>query len=389
MTRRVLVDDCFFEVARTGIARVWWSMLGAVKRNRLHEKEDLEILVLNRTGGLADVGFEAIDGPHFSLNSSSTDRTFLTELVRSESIDLMVSSYYTFALGVRNLAVGYDAIPEVHGFDQDPGFLERRLYFNCADALFSISHWTERALQQFIPQLTGRPSIVGHPGVDPSAFLRATDDDVRQVHDSLGTDRFLLMVGHRGTGGGYKNGDVVFRAFAEGSLRDFDMVVVGGESVTEFERESCRSVGRRIIRLEPDDDELRRLYSASTALVYPSLSEGFGLPPLESLAVGTPVVTTMRTALPESVGHLSNAIGGFNSHVLAKRVAEAADPTWIGHVREAGPDRARRFTWDAMARQFISACVMAIEADRDPLIDRRHELVRATQSEMERLEFLP
>jgi glycosyltransferase involved in cell wall biosynthesis len=99
-------------------------------------------------------------------------------------------------------------------------------------------------------------------------------------------------------------------------------------------------------------DELAALYAGAEAFLFPSLAEGFGLPVLEAMACGTPVVTSDRSALPEVAGdaallcdptdHIS--IGEALSRVLRDRDLAA-------RLRRAGLDRASGYTWDRMARE--------------------------------------
>jgi glycosyltransferase involved in cell wall biosynthesis len=96
-------------------------------------------------------------------------------------------------------------------------------------------------------------------------------------------------------------------------------------------------------------DELVRLYRTASALVFPSLYEGFGLPPLEAMACGCPVAASNGGALPEVLGDAAAAFDPTEPEAIAAAVAEVlADP---GRFAERGLSRAREFTWDACARR--------------------------------------
>ncbi len=101
-----------------------------------------------------------------------------------------------------------------------------------------------------------------------------------------------------------------------------------------------------------EDADLPALYSAATAFVYPSLYEGFGLPPLEAMACGTPVITSNVTSLPEVVGQAGLLHDPRDARALTKALAELlADEATQQHFRRAGLEQAARFSWERAARE--------------------------------------
>jgi glycosyltransferase involved in cell wall biosynthesis len=98
------------------------------------------------------------------------------------------------------------------------------------------------------------------------------------------------------------------------------------------------------------------LYRAAEAFVYPSLAEGFGLPPLEAMACGAPVVVSTAEALVEVCGDAALYAPARDVTELARQIERALeDPETRQRLREAGPARAGRFTWDASARVTLAA----------------------------------
>jgi glycosyltransferase involved in cell wall biosynthesis len=102
------------------------------------------------------------------------------------------------------------------------------------------------------------------------------------------------------------------------------------------------------------DEELPGLYRAATALVYPSIFEGFGLPPLEALACGTPVVTSNTSSLPEVVGEAALKIDPYDEAAIARAMLTIAhDEQLRARLRAAGIVRARQFSWRAAAEKTL------------------------------------
>ena len=100
------------------------------------------------------------------------------------------------------------------------------------------------------------------------------------------------------------------------------------------------------------DEDLPALYSAAEIFLYPSLYEGFGLPPLEAMACGTPTISSNASSLPEVVGNAGlthdpndwQSLTGHMAKLLGDRVARQ-------HFRQAGLEQAARFSWDRAARE--------------------------------------
>jgi len=101
-----------------------------------------------------------------------------------------------------------------------------------------------------------------------------------------------------------------------------------------------------------EDVDLPALYSGAVVLVYPSLYEGFGLPPAEAMACGTPIITSDRTALPEVVGPAAVLIDPENSDSIAAAIHRVVNSDSLrAELRAEGLTRARRFNWDEAASQ--------------------------------------
>jgi glycosyltransferase involved in cell wall biosynthesis len=101
--------------------------------------------------------------------------------------------------------------------------------------------------------------------------------------------------------------------------------------------------------------DLPAFYRQAIMLVYPSLYEGFGLPPLEAMACGTPVVTSNTTSLPEVVGDAALTVDPTAVEAIAEAIARILDNVSLRqHLRKAGIERSKSFTWHHTALHLIS-----------------------------------
>ncbi|MEO8029068.1 MAG: glycosyltransferase family 1 protein [Bryobacteraceae bacterium] len=101
-------------------------------------------------------------------------------------------------------------------------------------------------------------------------------------------------------------------------------------------------------------ETLRIFYGQAEAFVFPSLYEGFGLPPLEAMACGTPVVTSNVSSLPEVVGDAAMMVNPEKVFDIARGIREVLlDPALRADLVERGRDQLRRFSWENTAREFL------------------------------------
>jgi glycosyltransferase involved in cell wall biosynthesis len=124
------------------------------------------------------------------------------------------------------------------------------------------------------------------------------------------------------------------------------------------------------------DTGREELYQSARVLVMPSLDEGFGLPALEAMSAGVPVIVSSRGSLPEVVGDAGAQFDPADVNALADAIERAvADPDWAMQSARAGLARARTFTWEQSARTLHHAYVDAVRRRGD----RRTRTARATQ----------
>lgn len=103
-----------------------------------------------------------------------------------------------------------------------------------------------------------------------------------------------------------------------------------------------------------DEEDIVALYNAANLFVYPSLYEGFGLPPLESMACGTPVITSNVSSLPEVVGNAAITVDPYNIKELSEKINKIlSNKDLQNKMIQRGIERAKQFTWDKTARETI------------------------------------
>jgi glycosyltransferase involved in cell wall biosynthesis len=177
----------------------------------------------------------------------------------------------------------------------------------------------------------------------------------------LGIDRpYLACVG---TLEPRKNLVTALRAFARVASDDVALVVVGGRGWRNaaFEEELARVPGKVVLTGFVSDEELVGILAGARCFLYPSLHEGFGFPPLEAMACGTPVVTSSVSSLPEVVGDAGLLVDPRDVEAVADAVERVlGDDALHARLRESGLRRAASYTWGRCAAETVGAYRLAM-----------------------------
>lgn len=179
----------------------------------------------------------------------------------------------------------------------------------------------------------------------------------------VASGRFLLAVSSPNA---HKNFARMLAAFARFSAAhpDVELRVVGSQT-RAFARQEYADAGERVRFLgRVDDDELAALYRGALAFVFPSLYEGFGIPPLEAQQCGCPVVAARAASLPEVLGDSALFVDPYDIDEIAGALARiVADDALRARLREAGLRNARRFSWRESAER-VSRVLDSVAAGR-------------------------
>lgn len=227
-----------------------------------------------------------------------------------------------------------------------------------ADVVITVSESSRRDLIRYLNLLPARLVVVPE-GVDPR-FRPVTDGTERRVvRDRYGIEgRYLLYVGGLNA---RKNVSGLLEAFAMVREHHPDVtLVIGGKrqwQTTEMDQTFRRLNLNDTVHFTGyvDDADLPGLYSAAEAFVFPSLYEGFGLPPLEAMACGTPVITSNVSSLPEVVGDAAITVDPNDVANIARGIDRLlTDEVLRSELRQRGFARVARFTWEHAARKTLA-----------------------------------
>lgn len=255
----------------------------------------------------------------------------------------------------RSVVTCYDLIPWVYNGERSKIWKENMRGLMKADLIITISKFSKREIMEYLKYPEDRIKIV-YPGVDHSVYKINRDKKILNSLKIGDNDKVVLYVGSETP---RMNVDVLLKAFAllKKNLPNVKFVKIG-ESQSYGAREN---IVKLINQLDIKDDviftgyvsedDMPKWYNSADILVYPCDYAGFGLPPLEAMSCGTPVITSNTSSLPEVVGPEGLMVDPKDHRVMAEKLEHVlANDEISDELVSNGLERAKNFSWDEAAR---------------------------------------
>ncbi|MCC6547402.1 glycosyltransferase family 4 protein [Candidatus Sumerlaeota bacterium] len=222
---------------------------------------------------------------------------------------------------------------------------------------YVVSEATARDARELFPEVPAERFIPIHHGVDVERWGIRDEKAWKRMAGIGVREPFVFYSGGLSR---RKNVAVLARAFARFLAKhpDYQLVITGGAKPTTRDHQLRRALNMippgKIIRTgEVDDAELAALYQHAAFFVFPSLYEGFGLPPLEAQAAGCPVICSDATSLPEVVGDSALLFNPKSRALLSCMESLTHEPMRRELIAKGGRN-VQRFRWESTARKWLA-----------------------------------
>ena len=313
----------------------------------------------------ADLGVAAQLGPNFrsvlepAPNYSIREQIHVPWVLRRERPDLFHAPHYVLpaAIHCNSVVTIHDCIHLMF-----PQYLPNRMAYAYAraqmwtaahrsDCILTVSDASKRDILHLF-NIPPEKIVVVYNAIDAHFSVTPHPDAVARVRERYQLDhRFLLYVGNIKP---HKNLVRLIEAFSElrtGDLEDLKLLIIGDEisKLPALRHAVHRHKLHKHVRFlgYVPDDQLAVLYRLAAVFVFPSLYEGFGLPPLEAMASGTPCVVSNVSSLPEVVGDAAVLVDPHDIDSIVDGLrCVLTNPARADDMRRKGLERSREFSWE-------------------------------------------
>jgi glycosyltransferase involved in cell wall biosynthesis len=311
-----------------------------------------------------DLGVAKTLGPNFrtvlepSPNYSIREQFHVPLVLRRVRPDVYHAPHYVLPAGVTcpSVVTIHDCIHLMF-----PQYLPNRMAYayaravmwaaaRRAKAILTVSEASKRDILHFF-KVPPEKVVVVHNAIDERFLVPPSPIDVARVRERYQLQHgFILYAGNIKP---HKNLVRLIEAFSEirqGPFQELKLLIIGDQisKLPELRRAVHQHKLHKHVRFLGyiPDETLAVLYRSAEVFVFPSLYEGFGLPPLEAMASGTPVVTSNTSSLPEVTGSAAVLVDPYDVSSIAEGVRRVlTDPSLAAELRRKGPLRAREFSW--------------------------------------------
>lgn len=240
----------------------------------------------------------------------------------------------------------HELYPQEFNVNDNASHWKRHALFR-ADHIISISQNTKNDLVELFDIKPEKISVIYHGAKNVQPIQKGVSNNIRP---------FLLYVGSRNS---YKN----FKRFIESVARshqlknNFNIVAFGGGAFDSNELrliESLKFGVGQVSQKSGSDNVLSELYGGASAFVYPSLYEGFGLPPLEAMAYGCPVISSNTSSMPEVIDDAAEFFNPNSIEEISLAIENVVfSPSRSTELKIKGLRRAKEFSWKKCAQETL------------------------------------
>ncbi|NYE56940.1 glycosyltransferase family 4 protein [Carboxydothermus ferrireducens] len=241
-------------------------------------------------------------------------------------------------------------------------FLNHKLFFThslkSADLILTVSHSTKNDILKEFKFIDEKKIEIIYPAVDNKVFYIQNEKLQNNVKGFNLSDEYILTVGSFEPRKNLMSVLIAYEELFQKGVKLPKLIMVGGNSWKSeelFRRIENSPIKENIFILGyVSNDDLRRLYNNAICLIYPSLYEGFGLPPLEAMTCGCPVIASNKASLPEVCGDAALYIDPFDIETIKDAIIKISKNKELQYnLRIKGLKECKKFSWEESAKKLF------------------------------------
>ena len=354
----------------------WFSLDNHTRQLKKEFSRDTDSLSIIQQALFKGISFSRRFIPKVEENRKKTLETILQQAEIYHSPFLGISSEVRSQKKLKCFLTVYDLIPILlPQYVQSTGFSWTDIAIRSLipdDFVFAISQATKNDLCNYKRDLVPDHVYVTHLAASPQLFYRCQDEQqiaaIKKKYSIPEQSTFFLGVGNLAP---HKNIAHTIHCFAkliaQEAINDHYLVIVGSkmwqyESMFSEVEANPMLKNRIIFTGRVDDEDLSALYSEALAFIFMSLYEGFGLPPLEAMQCGVPVITSNTSSLPEVVGDAGIMLDPKDEGGLCQAMLNLYNnPVLRAEMSRKSLQQAAKFSWDKTVQQTIQGYKTALQ----------------------------
>jgi len=339
----ILLDNIIFDLQNYGgVSKVWDSILCELKNQKL----PIAIIASSQKEKYSNL--KSLDVNSFRFLPICIKRYLC---IRNKDVMIFHSSYFRvhYSKNVKNIVTIHDFVYEKfeNGLSKFIHLSQKKHALKKASAIICVSNNTKKDLLEYHSWIN--PDIV-------NVIYNGVDKSIYKPLDSKASENYLLSVGGRNI---HKNFNFTLKLMSLSELKqkNIKLFIVGGGALTKNELLLTKQLGiteKLVYKDSVSDVELNSLYNNALALVYPSFYEGFGIPPLEAMSAGCPVICSSLSSIPEVVGDAGLYVDCNNPESAIPHINTLSIKAEREVVIKKGFKQADKFSWKKTGSQTVA-----------------------------------
>lgn len=338
---KIIYDNIIFSLQKVGGISIYWAEL--IKRLVQKEKEVNFYELENQNIFRKEIDIR-------TQKESSLDLRLLRYLPFKKKLpskSIFHSSYYRVSLqkDIVNITTVHDFTYEYFrsGLAKYIHIWQKGFAIKKSDGIICVSENTKKDLMKFYPMIDeSRIKVINNGVSDEFVKLENPKEQLTDEFQILKDKKYVLYIGDRSS---YKNFDVAVEVLKK--LYDYSFVVVGGQEFSVSENENMKDIKNRVYHFRGIGGvKLNTLYNNAFCLLYPSSYEGFGIPILEAMKSGCPVVSTNISSIPEVAGDAGLLVDEIKVDNFMSGIMKLEDSEFRSELINKGLEQSKIFSWD-------------------------------------------